>query len=230
MNNLKKIKVLTISTLLLFSGVFFSEAQDYAVKNWNKDKDEVFKLAKEQGKFILLFAGRESCGNCQHTSDVFNDPERPLKQIIDDNYICWYSNTPSSRVYEENAREYIDQILALRPSALPLLSVINPHEPGKNVAILWGKQDVETLKKMLSAYTVSNETIRSENNVTISGNVLYITNRTKNEQIYVFTLSGQHVASFDKKEYHTAFNASHFPKGILVIHSSTGWSVKIINQ
>ena len=34
-------------------------------------------------------------------------------------------------------------------------------------------------------------------------------------------------ASVFKKDYNAAFDASYFPKGLLIVHSSSGWSAKV---
>ena len=362
MNN-QKITVLAMSAVLLFSGALFSSAQ-VVCRDWNVYKSEIFKMAKEQDKFIIMLAGHSGCGHCQTYSDIlgFNDNGRiesiekgkdgPLKYLVDENYITWYSYSPGGGRYEDNVRVYVDEILASKPPFLPLIGIINPDEPEKNFAFTsgessdfeypktiekmekflaidllsssdlewykdkdevfdlakeqnkyifklvgkgtspnshafmkqlnedllkqlleenyilwysddfqeintlsgdevkplpyisiiypeapdelleeeWGTQEDKALENMLKSYLVSNETILAENKVSISGNALQISNQTNKEQIYIFTVTGQQVASVPKNDYHVTINTSNFPQGILIIHSSTGWSAKVINQ
>ena len=106
MNYLKNLSLIALAAILFVSNPFFSAAQtpvalsqdeedggeepvNYSSEafKWNQDKDEVFKSAKEQDKFILLFVGRTTCGACQDMSELFCNPENPFKQILNDNYV-----------------------------------------------------------------------------------------------------------------------------------------------
>ena len=374
MSNFKNLAVLAILAVSLFSNAIFCEAQ-VVFKQWNKNKDEVFKMAKEQDKFILLATGHNNCPHCQGISDILGandngqldgpkDMEGPLKQFVDDNFITWFSDMRYG--YSSDIMVYVEEILATNPLSLPLISVINPDEPDKNFAFTWGStrvplpdnsaltldvertvqnllkvlaidllsvsnlkwykekeevfslaaeqnkfifklvgsgtspnshkvikqlneaplkqllennyvlwysayepettidiellseeeetvktlpyisiiypeapdielesawggyQDVETLEELLTTYTVSNEIVLTENRVTVLGNVLQISNQTGNEEINLFSLNGQSIASFHKNDHTVRIDASDFPKGILIIHSAAGWSAKVI--
>ena len=342
MNSLKSITVFTICTLFMFSGSFFSAAQ--VTFTWNQDKDEVFKMAKEEDKFILLFVGRPTCPICQRTYGYFTDSEGPLMPVIDENFITWYSYRDDPKRQEE-VQVYTAEILQ-EATLLPLLSIINPDVPGKNVVTqwgsrtvevlqefltvdlltgskltwyrdkdkvlelagkenksvlkivgrgtspncqkvmqqlneepfkkmleenfilwysadipedyrekdgeevtqtlpyisiirpespdnllteLWGVQDDESLEEILKNYTVSNETVLSNNHkVSVYGNVLLISNQTDNEQILVFSLTGKRIASVYKNGFAVRIDTSNFPKGVLIVQSSTGWSTKVL--
>ena len=365
MNYLKISSLLASCMLFLFSSPFFSQAQGYehwVMDNWNKDKDEAFKMAKEQDKFVLLFVGRPTCPKCQETSELFCNPEKTVKTIIDENfstlYKCYDEEDDRADVYEyiqayHEEREagfvvqipwlfiinpdregeivtsmyrpyplwspdvesmskfltvdllegresnwYADEIKAfeqaiaekkyvfrfygkgtspnsqkmmellqeepikqlleencilwyvdeeedcgcfINPSSgevileneeetntLPVISIFYPGDPYHALEELSGIQEKETIVEILSKYTVSNELITSGYKVMVSGNVLEISNLLQNEQIQVFTLTGQQVATIHKNDYTVRIDASSFPKGVLIVYSSTGWSAKIV--
>ena len=190
---------------------------------WYKDKSEVFTLAKAQNKFIFKLVGRGTSPNSQKVMQQLN--EVPLKQLLENNYILWYS------VYEPETTVGVELLSGKETVlTLPYISIIYPEEPEIELASEGGYQDVETLEDLLKTYTVSNEKILSENKVTFSDNTLRISNQTNNERIQVFTITGQRIASVSKNDYNATIDASYFPKGILIIHSSKGWSAKIVKQ
>jgi len=349
MKNFGRLFASMIFFVLMFSSSFFCLAS--YPNDWLRDKDQVFKMAIEQDKFILLFIGKTSCPICLNTNAYFNNSAWPLKKILEENYIIWYSSTDAgyrqpdvleySAAYEEESRR--------RTMNTPWIFVINPNEPGKNVKsaygnlfnynllgggkddvrnvgvlqdfltvdllsgsslkwyddrdeafrlakqqnkfifklegngmspnsqqvmkllndntlkkmlqdnyILWydnqgkpaiapdiaiiypetadvvqhiyGEQDVTALKELLESYTVFNESTASNPIVTVRGNVLQISNRIMNEQVQVFTLGGQRIASVRKSDYSAKIDLSPFPKGALVVRSSSGWHSKIVVQ
>ena len=364
MNYSKIITVLTVNALLLFSGSFSGHAQDYktwVMDHWNKDKEEAFKEAKEQDKFILLFVGRPTCGACQDMSEMYCNPENPFKQILDDKYVTlykWFDDEddradiweyieefykerfeeglnrqlpwlyiinpdregesvassyrpyPEYRPDEETMRKflavdlldgldinwYVDQDIVLglaqeqhknifkflgngtSPNSqkmmkqimedplkqilkenyilwyddsdcgcdvfssttdestgevvnypFPYIAIIDYKYPHYFLEELWGVQDEETLEEILKKHIVSNDKILPDKNiVNVFGDVLFISNNLNNEQIRVFTLSGQQIASIRKKDCTVKIDASSFPKGMLVVNSSSGWSKKIL--
>jgi len=185
---------------------------------WYEDKDEVFRLAKEQGKNIFKLVGRPTSPNSR--SVMKHLTVEPLKELLDDNYILWYSSDVSDvHIYtlEESPNLH----------TLPYISIIDPDIPNDIIDVVWGDTAVETLEEFIKSNTVSNEIITSDNIVTVINNVLYISNQTNNEQIQVFTLTGQPIVSIRKNDYAIKIDASNFPKGVLIVHSSRGWSRKI---
>jgi thioredoxin-related protein len=352
--------VLTISMLLLLPGTFHVTAQAF---KWSQDKEEVFRLAKEQDRYILLFIGRPTCSNCQKISDIFttnyygtqngsSSTEGPLMPTIENHFIPWYSycddekSSLEVKIYTDHFYSLIDQGYKL---ALPFLYVINPDDPDnslvssqglRSVADLrsiltfnllsgsklkwyedeatalslaaeqnkyvfkligkgtspncqqlmkqlhvdplkkllednfillyinaseanidvntlsgedettdksfpyftiiyppepdvcliesWGLKETATIQTILKTYPVANDQILQANKVKVLNNTLQISNQTNNEQIYVFTLTGQQITSVHKKEATIRIDTSSFPKSLLIVYSSTGWSSKII--
>ena len=187
---------------------------------WNESRDEVFELAKEQGKKILKLVGKATSPNSKKVMKQLT--EEPLKQMLEDNFILWLC----SDITELPLTTYAPT----PPNTLPYISIINPDEPDDNLNETYGYQDVVALEEMLLPYAVSNEIVASDNKVFFSGNILQIANRFNNEQIQIYTLTGQRIASIRKNDYSVKINASHFPKGALIVYSSSGWSTKIINN
>jgi thioredoxin-related protein len=188
---------------------------------WQKDKDKVIGLAKEQKKYILKLTGKGTSPNCQKTMKQLEN--EPLKQIIEDNYILWFNSDVSS---EEPPRP----LIGIPPGNLnlPYITIIDPGNPGNALWRAYGYQEVTELKDILQSYIVSNEIITPINHVTVLGHVIHISNQTKNEEIQVFTLTGQQIAYLRKSDYTAQIDASSFPEGVLIVCSSTGWSKKII--
>ena len=368
MNYLKKTTVFAISALLLFASPFFSAAQDYetwVMDNWSKDKEEAFKQAKEQDKFVLLFVGRPTCPKCKETSELFCNPENSIKTFIEDNFITlykcydeeddradvfeyieeyyyereilglvrqipwlfiinpdregesvismyrpyqewspdeetmlkflsidlldanelnWYADedrvfelaneqeklifkfvgsgtspnsqkvmellqeAPLKQILDENfilwyvsndddcgcdiilTSEVVSKDMEIIPVSLPYISIIDPTYPEDLLEDIWGLQDKESLEELLLKYAVGNEKIPTVNNVYVSGNLLIISNQTMSEQIGIYTLTGQSIASVRKNDFTFSIDVAHLPKGIFVINSSAGWSAKIVKQ
>ena len=163
MKNYSKIfTVLTISVLFLFPCSIFSQTQGYktwVMENWNKDKEDAFKAAKEQDKFILLFVGRPTCTACQDMSELLCDPENPFQQILDDNYITlysWYDDEDCrAEVYEYIEEFYIEREVEHKVRQLPWLFIINPDREGESIASSYRpypeyRPDEETMRKFLA--------------------------------------------------------------------------------
>ena len=186
---------------------------------WYENKNEVLKLAKEQNKKILKLVGKPTSPNSKTAMQQLN--EEPLKQIIEDNFILWFS----SNVSEVNIMTF-----AAEPNlrTLPYITILDPKAPDNILDVAWGDSAIEALREILKSYTVSTDIVNSINHVTVLGNVIHLTNQTENEEIQVFTITGRQVAYLRKNDYTAQIDASSFPEGVLIVCSSTGWSKKII--
>jgi len=226
------ILILITPLFMLFINSNYCLAEDLL---WSEDKAEVFEMAKEQEKLIFLFVGRETCNNCKGTKALLN--EEPLRAIVEGDYIAWYSNhddvdrKPEVRIYTENILSYAQANPGI--VTLPLLYIINPNEPEKYIVSEWGYSKTnapEILMGLLVEHTTSNDIVHaSEQKVFMSGNTLNIYNNIPDEHIYVYSIEGKLISSFHKKDNSATFDASRFPKGILIINSSKRWSRKIVN-
>ena len=184
---------------------------------WYENKEEVFKLAKEQGKYILKFVGRATSPQSKKMMKQFN--ENPLRDMLEGNYILWYSSDMSEAKLEAGAAK-----------TLPYLSVIYPEDPDNLLEEEWGYKDNKTLEELFKNYTVSNDNIQPKDKAFVSGNILYISNQTSNEQIRIYSLTGQSFSTVRKNDFSIRIDVSNLPKGIFVIHSSAGWSAKVLKQ
>ena len=190
---------------------------------WYADVEKAFEQALTEKKYVFKFHGKGTSPNSQKMMELLQD--EPIKQILEDNYILWYEGEEDDCgcvVTPLSAEEDDDET-----NMLPVISIFNPYDPNLFIEEVSGVQDKEALVEMLSKYSVSNERIASGNSVLVSGNLLEISNQLYNEQIQVFTMTGQQVASVRKNGITIQIDASGFPKGVLVVYSSSGWSVKI---
>ena len=187
---------------------------------WYGDEDDCFKLAKEQGKYIFKLVGKVTSPNTKKVLKHLN--EEPLKSMLEDNYILWFT----TGVKETTASTYTED----SPVLHPYISIIYPDLWNTKLESSFGYKDAEELEAIIMKYTVSNEAIIADNQVTVAGNIIQITNRNNKEQIKIFSLSGQQVASIRKNDYSVRIDASAYPKGVLIVNSSSGWSKKIIVQ
>jgi len=196
--------------------------------DWYVAEHKVFELAREQNKYIFKFHGNGTSPNSQRMITLLQN--EPLKQILEKNYILWYVDEGDcgcdiilTAAVELKSEEDDNNLL-------PYISIIDPKFPESLLVELWGVQDVETLEEILKKYTVSNEKIHTDNQVYTLGDVLFISNHTSNEQIRVYSLTGQSVAVVSKNDYTISIDTSNFPKGVLVVCSSNGWNKKIIKK
>ena len=198
---------------------------------WLEDKEEVFKIAKEQQKLIFLLSGRHTCPLCRRT--MLNlDSVSDLRQVVDSHYIMWFSNFDTWEGKAET-RIYTQHLLDEGATTLPLVAVINPEDPENYVSSFWGSKTASFIKTFLTnAIKITpNESISSRNNkVTIFENTLYVSSDSDNEHINVYTITGRQIYTGQKNEQSITINASSFPKGILIVQSSKGWSSKIIKR
>ena len=194
MNYLRSFMV--FSTVLLFTGAYQVAAQSF---NWSQNKDEVFRLAKEQDRFILLFVGRSDCPICQRTSDIFTtnyyrtqegsgSKAGPLKSLIDNNFIPWYSprndvkSQADVKIYTAHLDALVEQGFTL---TLPFLYVINPDEPEKIAATSWGALSVENLRSLLTFNLLSGSKLEWYEDEETALNL------AKEQNKYVFKLIGK---------------------------------------
>ena len=169
--NLNRVNILIVTLALIFSNTLFCIANDsisvkqidgnppvelrgdaedmeeLVNKYWLREKDDVFRLANEQDKFILLLVGRMVCPNCQKVTKFLS--EDPLLKLISEEYILWHSCRDSSKRRNEVA-VYVNQPYVNEPNALPFLHIINPKDPDK---IIWGRAGYATVDILTKALT-----------------------------------------------------------------------------
>ena len=207
---------------------------------WHENKAEVFKLAKEQGKLIFLLSGQYTCSRCNATKGYLNSDE-DIRPIVDEKYIMWFSNysNPSTKA---EALMYTGHLNKNGTIGIyfPMVVIIDPKDPENYV---WSDvalqasdrnlQDPSFIKNTLvnASNLTPNEQINlTDSKVTLNNNTLYISNSIDNETISVYSIAGQQIDVIQKSEPSITVNASSFPNGVLIIHSSKGWSAKVIKN
>ena len=210
---------------------------------WYEDTSVLFELAKNQKKLIFKFVGTGTSNNTKEVLKLLESS--PLAQILSENYILWYKRhkdtvvTASSDVFtqdepdnEDNDEDSDDTDTPEEEiQTAPYIYIIDPEKPNENIASIWGLQDIETLKDLLEGALVPNENINySDNKVTLNNNTLFISNSTDNETISVYSIAGQKIDVIQKNEPSISVSASSFPNGVLIIHSSKGWSAKVVKN
>lgn len=116
---MKKIKATFVTTILIY--LFFTITGVYATElKWEKSAVSAFSKAMSEKKKIILFVGRESCGNCRYMiTQVFESEKPPVKTLLENNFILWFSNADKSTEWYRTAR-------GLRDIPLPLICIIDP--------------------------------------------------------------------------------------------------------
>jgi|GEM_PF-6767869 Highly conserved protein containing a thioredoxin domain len=238
MNPMKKSKGLIAAIAgLLFLSTNFLHAQessyDELIEPFYQSKTEAFDKAKAEGKYIFLFAGRTTCSSCEASLKAIQSEE--IQAIIEESYVLWYIDWDyTKRERYSEGRFYYEAVANnLPPGNLPATYIIDPENPEEILSFNLQRNSIALLTDFLDIEDrpVANETIAlPDNKVYISGNTLSISNNNANETIAVYTLTGQQVSSFQKNQAEGTWNAASFPKGVLIIKSSAGWSSKLMNN
>ena len=116
MSNIKMI-LCGILIMSLFSVSHYSLAGDL---KWEKSVNSAFLKAMTEKKKIVLFVGRNSCGNCKYMrTQVFETMKPPVRTLLEKKYILWFSDADESTEWHRTARG-LDDI------PLPLICIIDP--------------------------------------------------------------------------------------------------------
>lgn len=209
---------------------------DELIEAFYKKKAEAFERAKAEGKYVFLMAGRTTCSNCRGTLESIHT--QAVQSILNDSYVIWYFDweTVKNGKTDTEGKNYVDTALDMGITVLPALYIIKPEtdtEPETLCKFAWGKHSEAKLTTFLDIENqpVANESITlSPNKLYISENTLFISNNNANETITIYTISGQVVNSFHKKNTDETLSVKTFPKGVLIIKSSAGWSSKFLNK
>lgn len=115
--------------------VFWScGAQDLV---YETSKANAIARAKQEGKMILADFGREACANCQAMLHNFEKTSPPLKQWLQASCVLWRGDIDSSTDW----RTYTGGADA---GTLPLLCLVDPHDPENTIMMLGGYIPVTT--------------------------------------------------------------------------------------
>lgn len=223
MNKIINGKLIVIITLFLCLNNYTKASDDV---KWYEDRDEALTLAKEQNRYVLLLYGRTTCGNCIAAKKFIN--EAPINTIVQENFILWFcdADIPAKKAQGLVYRNYYDGGITF-----PLLCVINPQEPVPALSYSVNYKNAKEIEAILNNnMPTTNQVINSGSNIVyLSDKMLTISNDYFDETVYVYTITGQLIDSFDKKDFNIIRNANAYPKGLLLISSSKGWSIKVHN-
>jgi len=103
---------------------------------WQTSKETAVSMAKDQGKYILLLGGRETCPNCNHMLSVCESTSPPIKDLIERDYIPWYCDV-------DNSAEWNDYAFGLWSFTLPLICIIDPNDSDTYLDRTTGIQDTQ---------------------------------------------------------------------------------------
>ena len=225
MKILKRMRFLVIAMLPLLCMSHYMEASDD--QKWYEDRDEAFALAKEEGKFVLLLYGKTKCDNCNAAKEHIS--KAPIDKIISDYFVLWFCDYD---ILEKRAQGVGYQEFYEGSIFLPLLCVIDPEKPMPALSYSTGGKTAREIENILKAnQPTANENITTIfNEVYVVDNELVVSNINVNETISIYTISGQMIDSFVKRDNIITRNIRSYPKGILLVCSSQRWTVKVVNQ
>jgi hypothetical protein len=87
---------------------------------WIDSKDQSLSMAVNQGKMILLLAGRASCVECVYMHQtVCESATPPVKALIQEGYVPWYCDMDASD-------EWMPYATDVPSFALPMICIIHP--------------------------------------------------------------------------------------------------------
>ena len=89
---------------------------------WRTDYAEAIDEALRGGRLVLLFGGRETCGNCTYMMNTTLETSR-IKTILEERYVRLYVPVDTSRDWYRYSPE--------GSWILPLLVVIDPADPNR---------------------------------------------------------------------------------------------------
>lgn len=90
---------------------------------WQTDKDTAMSQALSQGKYVLLVAGRYTCGNTRYMTNTVCESTSPnVVGVIQQSYVPWFCNINASS-------DYSPYVAGMGSFILPVICCINPANP-----------------------------------------------------------------------------------------------------
>jgi hypothetical protein len=138
-----KIKAYTwIIVMVVILSLFSGSGTESAELVWQTSKETAVSMAKDQGKYILLFGGRSGCLNCQYMLSVCESASPPIRDLIEESYIPWYCDVDYST-------EWNDYASGLGSFTLPLICIIDPNDSDDYLDRSTGVQDTQVFYSRL---------------------------------------------------------------------------------
>ena len=226
MTRSKYIICLLISFFIIETEVYAQDSEINYGMTWYLKRSVAIDAARAQNKQILLFWGRTTCSICNGVKRRLS--ESPLKEIIKENYILWFSDCDIYKRDSPEVGRYISHITGL--INLPLLCFIDINDVEVAYGMRTGNQNSDDLKRMLEEY-VSNDYFADKadilNKVYVSGNKLVIKSESEDEVISIYTITGLLTTIFHKTGYYTTHDLPLYTKGVFIVAGSSGWAQKI---
>ena len=142
-----KMAIVTLTSVL--ASISFLQCAGADSLHWHSSLDETVSAAVNEGKLILLLAGRETCGNCNYMKYTVFESEQ-VRQIIDKNYVCWFSSV-------DDSSEWYPYAFGLGNIYLPLICVIDPGALTWQLERSTGTQNEAEFKGRLESHLPSRE-------------------------------------------------------------------------
>ena len=119
---MKRIKI-QILLIFAFIFLFYCGSLPAAGLEWHYSESEAFFEANAQGKKIIMLAGSDSCIYCISMKyGVFLTEDPPIKELLENNFILWYSNVDTSSEHYKYLADYPGSTYGI-----PLICVIDPE-------------------------------------------------------------------------------------------------------
>ncbi|MHB1348623.1 MAG: lipase/acyltransferase domain-containing protein [Desulfobulbaceae bacterium] len=137
-------------TIIIFSSLItsFFITTDIALAEliWQTSKSSTVNLALNEGKKILLIAGRDSCAYTNYMRyTVCHQTSPPIQNLIQQQYIPWYVDVDFST-------EWYTYASGLTEFMLPLICVIDPQDSDNYLDRTTGLQAANDFYSRLDAY------------------------------------------------------------------------------
>ena len=218
---------LLITLFIVENNVFAQDSEVFEGMTWYLNKSTALDSARSQGKQVFLVWGRTTCAYTKGVRQRVGI--HPLKSIVNENYILWFSNCD---IYNRSSPEVKDYLSGLPSSVtLPAICVIDMYDVKVGHGLRTGPQYTDELSELLNEY-VSNEYISEEKNISgsayVTGNNIVIKSESVDETISVYFMTGSLIDKFHKTEYEIARDLATYPKGILIVAGSSGWIQKVL--
>ena len=242
-----RIKIIICLILALFAFETEMKAQDSTIfygMNWYLKKSVAIEEARKQGKQIFLLWGKVTCPDCQWVKQKLSVP--PFKDIIDENYVLWFSDNSVYKYDSEEVGIYLTFLKNVPLRYYPVNCIIDISDLTVAKRFMYGPEfslnntteysdEISQYHKELTELlngSVGNDIIYNGNDsdvkIFVVGNNIIIKSKPLAETVSVYTLTGSLVDRFHKTEYEITRDLSMYPKGLLIFAGSSGWSQKVV--
>lgn len=138
---------IVLGSIILITILAWSSSASSGELTWQTSRKAAFEKAKSENKMVLLFGGRERCGNCRYMrSQVFETMKPPVKALLEEHFVLWFSDI-------DNSTEWHRYATGMNQIALPLICVIDPKSEKNYEERTTGRQHSPVFYNRLLKYT-----------------------------------------------------------------------------